>query len=80
MIRKDKSGVVVLCIYVDDVLLTGDDEAVKQAIKDIKTIFDIRKEGKLSDYLGCILNFDRKDEATMHQPHIIKKLCDNFKT
>ena len=32
----------------------------------------------MKDYLGCILNFKSKDEATMYQPHIIKKICNKF--
>ena len=41
----------------DDVLLIGDKEAIKSAIEDIETKFDIRKEGPLNDYLGCIVKF-----------------------
>ena len=79
MTRTNDKGVVTLCIYVDDVLLIGDKEAIKSAIEDIETKFDIRKEGPLNDYLGCIVKFGDK-EASIHQPHSLKKLENKFKS
>ena len=79
MIRQNEDGTVILCIYVDDVCLCGDKKAVEAAIKDIKKIFDIRKEGHLNDYLGCIIKFDDDgDDGTIHQPHILKRLENKF--
>ena len=77
MIRHNKNGIVILCIYVDDVCLMGDDAAIEEAINDIESEFKIRREGPLKDYLGCIIEFSN-DEATIHQPHILKKLCTKF--
>ena len=34
--RINEKGNVTLCIYVDDVLLVGDDDAIKDVIKDIE--------------------------------------------
>ncbi len=77
MTRTNGKGVVTLCTYVDDVLLVGDKEAIKSAIEDIETKFEIRKEGQLNDYLGCIVKFGGK-EARIHQPHPLKKLENKF--
>ena len=42
--------------------------------------FSIRKEGKLHDYLGCIINFDENNETgTIHQPYTLQKLETKFK-
>ena len=73
----NEKGTITFGIYVDDVLLVGDDDAIKDAIKDIEQKFDIRKEGPLKDYLGCIIQFD-KNGGIMHQPHSIKKLENKF--
>ena len=79
MIRKSKEGTVILCIYVDDVLMMGDKEAINKAIEDIMKEFSIRKEGKLHDYLGCIINFDEdNDTGTIHQPYTLQKLENKF--
>jgi hypothetical protein len=77
MIKRNEDGIVLLCIYVDDVCLMGDKKAVENAIIQIEEVFNIRKEGPLKDYLGCIVEF-KKNEATIHQPHILKKLISKF--
>ena len=80
MIRKSEEGTVMLCIYVDDVLMMGNKEAIDKATKDIMKEFSIRKEGKLHDYLGCIINFDANNETgTIHQPYTLQKLETKFK-
>ena len=68
MIGTNNKGVVSLFMYCDGVLLVGDHEAIKAAIEDIERKFDIRKEGSLTNYLGCIIKFMNK-EASIHQPH-----------
>ena len=79
MSRTDEHGMTILCIYVDDVLIIGNQEAIDETIKDIEKEFDIRKEGKLNDYLGCIIEFsDDNTSGTIHQPHILKKLEKKF--
>ena len=78
MTRRNDDGIVILCIYVDDVLMVGDQSAIDKAIEDIEKVFSIRKEGKLNDYIGCIIEFENESEATMHQPHILKKLKNKF--
>ena len=51
MIRKSEEGTVMLCIYMDDVLMMGDKKEIDKATEDIMKEFSIRKEGKLHDYL-----------------------------
>ena len=46
-------------------------------MKILKHKFEIRKEGQLNDYLGCIVKFVDK-EARIHQPHPLKKLENKF--
>ena len=62
-----------MCIYVHDVLLIGDKEAIDQAIYGIEGKFDINKEGSLECHLGCIIKFKDK-EGSIHQPHSLKRL------
>jgi phosphotransacetylase len=40
--RKDETGMVVICVYVDDCLLTGDRMAINKAMNDIEAIFETR--------------------------------------
>ena len=80
MSRSDEHGTSILCIYVDDVLIIGNQKAIDKTIEDIEQVFDIRKEGKLNDYLGCIIEFsDDNTSGTIHQPHTLNKLERKFK-
>ena len=68
MSRNDEHGTAILCIYVDDVLIIGNQSTINKTIEDIEKVFDIRKEGKLHDYLGCIVEFaEDNTSGTIHQ-------------
>ncbi|KAG7359133.1 reverse transcriptase RNA-dependent DNA polymerase [Nitzschia inconspicua] len=43
--RIDHNGTVVICVYVDDCLVTGDRKAIDSAIRDIESGFETRKLG-----------------------------------
>ena len=77
MQRKDENGIIIICIYVDDVLQIGDKLAIEKFSEEIKNIFTVKSAGSLDDYLGCEIKFDDKG-AIIHQPHIIKKLENKF--
>ena len=78
MMRNNEKGTFILCIYMDDVLLIGDIEAIHSAINDIEQKNYIWKEGLLKDYLGCIIEF-KDSEGSIYQPHSIKRLESKFK-
>jgi hypothetical protein len=40
--EKDETGMVVIWVYVDDCLLTGDRMAINKAMNDIEAIFETR--------------------------------------
>jgi hypothetical protein len=44
---------VVICVYVDGCVLTGDRMAIKKAMNDIEAIFEIRRFAPLKEYVGC---------------------------
>jgi hypothetical protein len=76
--RKDENGTVLICVYVDDCLLTGDRMAIDAAMKDIEETFETRRLGPLHEYSGCTF-LDMKDGTLkMIQPDMIKKLESSF--
>ena len=52
-VQKDEHGIVIICIYVDDLIVGGDHEA---HIEDVKTLlkkeFDMKDLGELWYFLG----------------------------
>ena len=75
--RRNKKGLCILIVYVDDCMCLGDNEAVHEAINDIKKIFKIKINDNLDDYLGCKI-LTNKSTAFIHQPHIYDHLKQKF--
>ena len=80
MMRKDKTGIVFIAIWVDDSLLIGNDKAIDQVISDLKKGgLTLKIEGELDDYLSCEISFSGDNKrGWIHQPHLIKKIEKNF--
>ena len=52
-VRKDEHGIVIICIYVDDLIVGGDNEAEIEHVKTLlKQEFDIKDLGELRFFLG----------------------------
>ena len=77
LMRVEKIGTVILCIYVDNMLVVGDKPAVNDFKQELKKYFNTKEEGTLDEYVGC--KVIRKDgELHMHQPDIMYKLDKEF--
>ena len=55
MMRKDEEGIVVICVYVDDVLCFGNEESVKEAIKEIEKLYKVKRTGNLGEFIGVTM-------------------------
>jgi Reverse transcriptase (RNA-dependent DNA polymerase) len=75
--KESKSGMVYLCLYVDDVLLIGDTEAINEAVNGIKKTYSIKEIGKMYEYVGCTIIPD-DDKIQLIQPDLIQKLKKIF--
>ena len=53
MYKKTKKGICMMLIYVDDNFLVGCEEALDEAIDQIKSTCNIKIQTEESDYLGC---------------------------
>ena len=67
-------------LYVDDLLIIGDEQDIDLVIKDIKKHFKVKIEGDLKDYLSCEIQFSADGKkAWIGQLHLIKKIESLFK-
>uniref|UniRef100_A0A3Q7EDS5 Reverse transcriptase Ty1/copia-type domain-containing protein n=1 Tax=Solanum lycopersicum TaxID=4081 RepID=A0A3Q7EDS5_SOLLC len=66
-IKKDESGIVIILVYVDDLLVTGDSlRIVKETKEKLKQVFKMKDLGELRYFLG--IEFARSDQGIlMHQ-------------
>jgi transposase InsO family protein len=77
--RKDKMGMVYICLYVDDVLMVGDSTAIEDAVKGIKSTYSIKDIGKMHEYVGCTV-IPKMDKIYLTQPDLISKMERTFLT
>ena len=78
--KQGKYGPIFLLLYVDDSVCVGQRQDIEETIKLIQTRFTLTVEGKLNDFLGCsILRKENMPVCWLLQPHLIKKLEENFK-
>ena len=78
-VRKDKNGICIFILYVDDAFFLGDTVAIESAIIDIREAFVITTQGTLEDYLGCKFTLIPEEKtAYITQPYLIEKLIKKF--
>ena len=69
-----------LCgIYVDDILLCGQEKSVENDISELKSKFDITVNNEFQDYVGCEI-IKEKDTILIHQTKLINKIIREFST
>lgn len=67
-------------IYVDDVLITGNDEfSINDVVNKLKSKFRMKNLGKVKKYLGLNVNYDRENRILkIDQKDAIEKLVVNL--
>ena len=78
LIRTNKSGTVILCLYIDDICCIGNQEAINDFKHELKRSFNTKEEGNITEYVGCKLNCVEERLLVMHQSDLIKKLINIF--
>jgi hypothetical protein len=76
--RINQDGTVVICVYVDECLITGDRTAFDSAMMDIESLFGTRRLGRLTEYIGCSFMNVADGSMRLIQPDMIKKLEEVF--
>jgi Reverse transcriptase (RNA-dependent DNA polymerase) len=77
MMRVSNIGIKILCIYVDDVCVFGVQEAVSLAIKQIETIYSIKKTGELTEFIGVNIKI-KNNNLYLGQVDTLKRLKNKF--
>ena len=62
----------------DNSIITGNEDLVQEAIRDLKRFFNMAVQGNLEDYLGCEI-IKTKDGFQIAQKRIVKDSTENFK-
>ena len=75
--RKGESGILIICLYIDDTMIVGNKIEIKNFKEEIKLHFKTKEEGEMKDYVGCMIQ-KKNDEIFLHQSDLIKKLEKEF--
>ena len=72
--------VILIGIYVDDCLVIGDEEKIKNLVDELQIHgFNLKVEEELVDYLSCrIIENEHNNSILMLQPHLISRLIEKF--
>ena len=78
--RMNGKGIIIICLYVDDLVVTGDKEAVLQAVEDIKEKYNIKinDEETTNKFIGVTYKQMEDGSIEISQPDTIEKLHKQF--
>ena len=77
--RETKLGICMIIIYVDDMMVIGQEESIIDVQERVEKVFSIKTENNLTDYLGCEFHMNRdKTKGWLGQPSIIRSLEKTF--
>ena len=69
----------MIIIYVDDMMVIGNEESIIDVQERVKKVFSIKTETNLTDYLGCEFHMNKeKTIGWLGQPSIIRSLEKKF--
>ena len=78
LIRVNDIIIVILCNYVDGMLVVGDKDAFKVFKQEIKQLFDTKEEGWMEEYVVCKVIRKVYNELHMFQPDLMQNLDKKF--
>ena len=77
-VKDTKNGYVILCLYVDDMLIIGsDDKMVKSTKAMLSTKFDMKDIGLVDVILGVKI-LRTSDGLVLSQSHYLDKILNKF--
>ena len=77
--KKTDKGIVLIGLYVDDLLIIGDEDDINETIAGLKKHFSVKVEDDINDYLSCEIHFSKDGtKAWIGQPHLIAKMERTF--
>ena len=77
-IKYTENGYVILCLYVDDMLIVGSDDKMVTSTKKLLNSKFYLKDMRLADVNLEIKITRISDDLILNQPHYVKKILENF--
>ena len=78
--QKNKEGLVAVLIYVDDIIITGDDvEGIRRTKEGLRSSFDIKDLGELKYFLGIEMTREPKGMFISQRKYVMDLLKETGK-
>ena len=77
LMRENKLGLIVVCVYIDDTLCVGSKESLKKFKTEISEHFAVKEEGIMTEFVGCSV-VREKESLYMHQWELIRRMESSF--
>jgi Reverse transcriptase (RNA-dependent DNA polymerase) len=71
--KQEGEPFCVICLYVDDMIITGDESLMKKIIEGLEKVFKLKIQRDIKDFLGCEI-IEGAEETHLYQGRIIEKL------
>jgi hypothetical protein len=75
-LRSEKLGFCVLYIYVDNAIITGEEELMEDTTQRLGKVFNIKVQKSIEDFLGCEIH-KGIEEIFLTQKRIVQKLLNS---
>jgi Reverse transcriptase (RNA-dependent DNA polymerase) len=73
LFKQEGTRFCVICLYVDDMIITGNEELMHEAVEGLKRAFKVKIQHDIKDFLRCeIIEFP--GETHLYQKRIIKNI------
>ena len=72
--QSEDNGTLIICVYVDDILCICNQQAIDSLKVELAKYFAVKDEGKIEEYVGCLVMRNVVGNIMLHQPHLIKKI------
>ena len=77
--KRDDSGLSILASWVDDLIVTGDEDTVMKQKSNLKEMVAIDDCGEMDEYVGCKVDINKDErELKFTQPVMIQSFEDEF--
>ena len=77
LLKENENGIIIICLYIDNMLCVGDKLTIKKFKKEIKEHFVMKEEGAVNEHVGCMIK--RVNSGFyFHQRNLIKKIVEKF--
>lgn len=74
-VKQSGTGVIILLLYVDDIILTGSClTKVQSVITELSEVFELKDMGKFTYFLGLQINYKTSGDICVNQSKCIKDL------